>query len=430
MLREFPSRAAALLIWTCLFAGLHLVGQSTLSESNPSSVTPESGFLSPDRYTSAFFGFSLPLPQDAVFQEQTLSLAHGAGDRLLLGLHSVDNNLVGFNVVATDLTLRLTKDPRKEIEQMAWPRSKQVTIGGRRFWRGESPRAASDRRMKTVTYLTEVDKYLIRFEIVSFDRKTTQDFEQAVEQISFFNPSQAKQMAGPDSIPYTPGAHLFPLNRIAHLSAGSVSGNYYRNEELGFRYEFPQDSVLVKKARGEEFAPGVLDFMFGNSPTVQMQHEAADQCTRGLLLVRRFPNNPATEEFNPTIILLAADPRCISESPFPKTVDDRDSLPQIASRTVAHFSTADFSPTNAAKVRSFKNGDHVMIEVLQSFALRGPRQGEQQPVLSSILMMEAGNYWVIWLFAADKQVELQKLRSTKIFFDDVGAPPTAPKGNQ
>jgi hypothetical protein len=33
-----------------------------------SVAVPEAGFISPDKYTNAFFGFSLPLPQDSAFR--------------------------------------------------------------------------------------------------------------------------------------------------------------------------------------------------------------------------------------------------------------------------------------------------------------------------------------------------------------------------
>ena len=63
-----------------------------------------------------------------------------------------------------------------------------------------------------------------------------------------------------------------------------------------------------------------------------------------------------------------------------------------------------------------------MIDISQSFALSVPGQSEPTIILSSILVMQAGDYWVMWMFAAGDHTELEELRNTKIFFDDPVAP--------
>jgi hypothetical protein len=68
-----------------------------------------------------------------------------------------------------------------------------------------------------------------------------------------------------------------------------------------------------------------------------------------------------------------------------------------------------------------------MIEVSQSFTESEPGQSEPATILSSTLLMQAGDFWVMWMFAAGDKKELEELRNTKIFFDAPLASPVGPK---
>jgi hypothetical protein len=121
------------------------------------------------------------------------------------------------------------------------------------------------------------------------------------------------------------------------------------------------------------------------------------------------------------VVLIAADPTCISASGFPKSAVDRDSILRVAHDTAAYFTTADSKPTGPARVRTFNNANRIMIDVSRSFTLAPPAQPPVS-VFSSMLIMEAGDYWVVWIFAAGDKTGLEELRSTKVFFDDLVAP--------
>jgi hypothetical protein len=202
-----------------------------------------------------------------------------------------------------------------------------------------------------------------------------------------------------------------------------VRGTFYQNEDLKIRYEFPHDWVLMSKAAGKDFSPAGNQFLLGNSPAVQMEHEAVNQCAKQLLFVRRFLDNPSTGQFNPMVSLIAADPKCVSPSRFPKSIEDHDSVQRIARDTAAYFRTADSIPLAPARVRAFNNANRVMIDVSRSYGLPVPGEPAPLTVFSSMLIMETGDYWVIWIFAAGDKAELEELRTTKVFVDDFAAPP-------
>jgi hypothetical protein len=406
--------------------GLQAFGQSPSLSPGSSGLVPEAGFLSPSKYTNAFFGFSLPRPQDASLHEKTLSLNRGARDHLLIGFHSPSKSLVSFTITATQLRGDSEKEARKSAAARTSWKAKETKIGGKTFWRSESPTKTGDGGMHLLILATAINGYTLQFEVTSFNPEITIEVERDVEQLTFFDPSKAKEVAGADSKPYLPGASQFSASRIGQVSAGSVSENEYRNQELGFRYEFPQGWVLMSKANDESMAAAGHKFYWGNSPTTQGEHEAASECTRNLLLVTRHLESSKTQ-FNSMALLVVADPKCAAGSRFPKTVDDHEAVQQVAKQIVEYFRIVPTATAGGpARVRAFNNAGRVMIEISQSFTMDAPAS-PQPDILSSISLIQDGDYWVLWMFAAGSKGELDELRRSKIFFDDPGAPAMDPK---
>ncbi|HET9305693.1 MAG TPA: hypothetical protein VFO46_06655 [Candidatus Sulfotelmatobacter sp.] len=404
---------------------LLLSSQSSSSVTAPSKIVPESGFLSPGKYTNAYFGFSLPIPQEINLRERTLSLNRSARNHFLLGFHSPNAGLVSFSITATEAPGVSEKESKKVTAGPNSSKSTETKIGGKTFWRSESSTKTGDRTMQRVVFSTSLDNYVLQFEFVSFSSDTTREIERHIGQLAFFDPSQAKFIAGADSKPYMPGAANFPVSCIAQLSFGSISGNLYRNEDLRFEYQFPEGWVLMSKAvNGRSGEDG--QFMWGNSPVAQEEHEGIGQCTRTLLFVRRYPEAPSTGEFNPMVLLLAADPKCFSGSGFPKAIDDRPAIQELARQIVHFFRTTTTTPQGPTTARAIRNAGRIMMEVSQSFILNAPGQTAPVTLLTSILIMQAGDNWVMWVFASGGKADMEELLSTKIFFDDPVALPANP----
>jgi hypothetical protein len=427
MRSEFHFQTVVFVAVLCLLPGLHLCAQSPSPSLNPSDIAPETGFLSPSRYSNAFFGFSISLPQNAGLRELTLTLNRGPRDHLLIGFHSPSKDLVSFTITAREAPGGSKKEARKIVAGPDSSKPKETKIGGKAVWRSESLTKIGSRNMQTLIFSTAIDNYALKFEVISFNPEITAEIERNIEQLAFFDPSQAKVMAGADGKPYAPGASRFAATRIALLSPGSISGNVYRNEELGFRYEFPQGWVLMSKSPQEKVAEAGHQFVWGNSPTVQEEHEAESQCTRNLLFVTRHLEDSKVGQFNSRVLLMAVDPKCAPDSVFPKTVDDREAMQRIAKQIVQYFKIGAKSSTEPARVRAFNNAGRIMVEISQSFTVSDPAESETATILSSTLLMQAGDYWVMWMFAAHDKKELEELLNTKIFFDAPGASPVGPK---
>src|SRR3954469_2288779 len=75
----------------------------------PKVTIPESGFLSRQQYTNAFFGFSLPLPDDRRFRVEDLSDTNKVAQHFLFAERAFDKGITTLVVSATQVL-----DPRDD----------------------------------------------------------------------------------------------------------------------------------------------------------------------------------------------------------------------------------------------------------------------------------------------------------------------------
>ena len=61
---RFPFQLVVFVVLFCFFIDLHVFGQFPSPSLSSPELAPETGLLSPSRYTNAFFGFSISLPQE------------------------------------------------------------------------------------------------------------------------------------------------------------------------------------------------------------------------------------------------------------------------------------------------------------------------------------------------------------------------------
>ena len=80
-------------------------------------------------------------------------------------------------------------------------------INGQEFSRGLSRQKENGETVWKAMYLTALSNYLLEFEIQSRDPSMAQELEHCVEQVRFFDPAKAKEIAGPNARPYHP-SHL------------------------------------------------------------------------------------------------------------------------------------------------------------------------------------------------------------------------------
>ena len=235
-------------------------------------AVPEAGFISPDKYTNAFLGFSLLLPRDAAFRG--FQLPSSGASHSLFGLQAQKKGLTAFTIVATEMSGTSSAQAQKAASEPKAQNVKKTEIDGKEFWKGESQEESSAGKMRSIVYVAAINGYLLKFMIVSFDAKLTGDLQHCVEAAKFFNPATAQEVAGLNSRAYNsvpPKNSNSPVapssNRIGQLSAGMISGSTYKNDALGFAYEFPTGWVINDQTTQEKVMEAGQQFPWGDHPS-------------------------------------------------------------------------------------------------------------------------------------------------------------------
>ena len=160
---------------------------------------PEDGFVSPQKYTNAFFGFSVPFPGGIPLTLVSQSPGGSKPDRL--SLFAANSNSKGypvFVVLADEIASSKITDPKDALRALGVHKVKDTKLGGRDFVVGQG----KSEDIYRIYYATTARGYVLYFSVFSYDRKVLEAFEHSLESIEFFDPATAKQHAGPDSRPY------------------------------------------------------------------------------------------------------------------------------------------------------------------------------------------------------------------------------------
>jgi hypothetical protein len=174
----------------------------------PSPAVPEAAFVSADKYTNAFFGFSMPLPHDPNYH--LASISSPGSEHHLFGLAKEKGHTV------LDISAEQMNSTFAERLIRSAP---VISIHGKQFSKGVSRQNEASGTVWKVMYLTIIDSYLLEFVIYSLDAGTAEELQHCVEATVFFDPAKARALAGPNSRPYT----LAPPAGLAQRTPASTS---------------------------------------------------------------------------------------------------------------------------------------------------------------------------------------------------------------
>jgi hypothetical protein len=175
------------LLWSVLLGVTS--GQSSLAR------VPEAAFVSPQRYTNAFFGFYLPLPEEQGFHTARVK-ASSVGEHYLFAL--------GREQANTTLVISAQQMKSEDAAQLMRA-APLISLHGIEFGKGVSDKKTREGgRIWKAVYLTVIGNYLVEFNIQSLDSGMAKKLENCVEEIRFFEPSKAGAVAGVNSVPYNP----------------------------------------------------------------------------------------------------------------------------------------------------------------------------------------------------------------------------------
>lgn len=209
-----------------------LLAVAVLSHAQTQSK-PEDGFVSPESYTNAFFGFSVPFPSGAqltLLKESPRAIPPYR--HVLFGASTESNGHPFFVVLADDIALSRTTDPENALRALGAHKLRDANLGGRDFASGQSKSGGIFRNY----YVTAFKGYMLYFSVWGYNKKALESFQHSIEAIEFFDPATAKQHAGPDSRPYD-GPPL-PTVASPHSSRRSAAGDL-ANLPAGTNYSLP-----------------------------------------------------------------------------------------------------------------------------------------------------------------------------------------------
>jgi hypothetical protein len=360
---EVKIKSMAYLIKTFSFAvALSALMFGTCCAQETSVTTPENGFISPEKYTNAFFGFSPPLPQGPSFTE--FRIPSNGKMHNLYGMKAHTKNGLGlsaFIIVANEINGASSDQAREAASSIKGRDVKRTQLVGKEFWKSEIEDNSTYGKIRTITYATAINGYVLKFQIIAFDGKLAKDFEQCIEALQFFDPAKAETIAGVNSRPHYPaaldasGSLVIPSSkRIGQLSAGVVSGNTYTNDSLGLTYEFPSGWAVADNATLDKVIEAGHEVAWGNSASAARERQGFEQCGRILLAASKYQEGTKTSEFDSKVAVIAVDLACSPDMRFPNSLDDREGINAIVHQLLNSFAGAPFRSKQNNFVKAFK----------------------------------------------------------------------------
>ncbi|MGB8064354.1 MAG: hypothetical protein WCF26_20870 [Candidatus Sulfotelmatobacter sp.] len=203
------------------------------------------------------------------------------------------------------------------------------------------------------------------------------------------------------------------------MSKGTTSGSFYTNSELGFRYQLPKGWAVNDKE-----TTLAHEFAWADNPGSRTQ-SSQSQCSKNLLFVTKHPEGMKLNSFDPMALMIAVDPECFPEITLPKSATERDLVQKAAAQVLRHLDTPGSVVRAQARVRAFDNAGRVMLEISRplSMTTREVSLGSLTTIRNvnrSVLLLPAGGYWAVWIFVSGDDVDMDTLKTTKIFFDAAG----------
>ena len=385
------------------------------------TLVPEDGYLSSDKYTSQFFGFSIDLPIS--------SEGHRINIPVMMEKHHALLAL-GFEQWKRFGTLTITAEEEPQDLEMyddqqgaqcedslGTAPTNQKQIPGHMLHYGAFYANVHHRGPAyTSHYWTRIKNYIIRVAVDSNDHEFLEDIKHALMEADFYCTRNGKltdrgvevvvkgePYEGPTVPTWRVDAAIRDKPALG-IPAGEISESVYRNPELGFQYELPKGWEVLKPEPSQE-PPG--------NDRALREYELLHACSRTLLRAAApVAGDEAQQRDRPAIVLRAIEPSCLSAR-VSGSVADRKIAPEIG-----------------ANLQLFTEFGQVKSNVMASFAGRpfmifrgtvGARTGEDQlsrRMTEVILATLHHDLVFLWSVMAPSASDLDTMPAGSVTFDD------------
>ncbi len=399
-------------------SGPKLCGGVTQDEEK---LLPEDGYLTSDKYTNQFFGFSIDLPINSDGHRITIPVMPEKHHALLA---------IGFEDEKHFGTLTITaEESPQELERYDDQQGEQCddTAGTASLMRRPIPSgvlrygafyANIHHRGKNYVdhFWLRIKSYIIRVAVDSNDPEFLRESKQALLEADFYCTHGGKLTDGGKAVvvkgePYE--GPTVPTWRVdaaikdkpgLAIPSGAVSDGVYRNPSLGLQYELPRGWDVLETEESSD-PP--------EEARAQREYELLHACSRTLLHVAQPRSSDATQQGQgAAIILRALDPSCLSVR-LPASLEDR----KIAGGIGANLELfSEFGEIKSHAMASLAN--RLFMVFHGTIGQRSPEDVLSRRMSEVILATEQHDLLLLWSLMAPTAGELDSMSASSIIFDD------------
>jgi hypothetical protein len=392
---------------------------------------PDQGYLSPTRYTNAYFGFTFDLPPDTQLKPTTQPVATD-GHAQLLDVAGPPPQHAEISISAYPARAKSNFDAkhllRRQLDQELFIGVEElrglskVTLDKHQFLLYETRRGIDEH----VMLAADMESYVLTIVLASHDERIVKELLNAFLAAKFFDPAQALQIAGADAKPYegpAMSAHRLAMLKADppanHIDAGRISGTLYQNVQLGISYSLPMGwtigSAGVVEALADHAHPqSDIDLLGADEPWIgRGERELLKVCNRVLFSAASqkagADGQVSYNDFG-EVTLSAMSLECLPDLKFPNIAED----PIAVKDFLRQFSLTHPLVREMRTARAFEASGHVFVLTQGVVALQA--QGDS---LSSRISVAIGStlhrgYLLTWFFAAPHDTELRELMAAKM----------------
>jgi hypothetical protein len=433
------------LVWMLanIAASAQSITGSSASLHSGFGVDPEDAYLSPSRYTNAYFGFTFELPPAAALKVvpmpaatdrriQLLEMSGATAEHAGISLNAYEYKNKNYTDAKTLLRRQLDQELFVGVEELHG--IGKITVGGRPFFYYETRRGIDQH----VVLAGHVEGYVLSADLRGRDPKLIHELLAAFANMEFFPPHEAKTRAGTQAEMYKGPAisaeHLREVRESLpgqHIDPGKVEGNVYANEQIGMTYEFPRGWNVEPEGAVEPAVERYREKVSGEPLLGPRERAVVKACRRTLLSVWR--NKPQTDGEVPyddfgEVTLSTMPLACFPNIHFPE--DSRDAAAVRQFIVGLSFTFPLQRDMNTA--RTYEAGGKTFVVTHGTIAYKEAGEELSRRISVALAMTEQRGYLLIWLFAAPHDEELRDLLAARVGFeapsDSVRAPQTTPGG--
>jgi hypothetical protein len=421
-------------LWFVLCAAVCLAAQtnSTAPAASPAaddSSYPEKAYLSPDRYTNEYFGFTFELPPDVHLRPQSLPASRN-GNIQVLELAGPPPADAEITIIAIPTASGNKQDAkaylREELNQELYRGVEELrglskaNLAQHQFFLYETRRGIDQHMILTTT----IGDYILEIVVSGHDEKTVKRLETAVQHLEFFPSADSRRYVQANSKPYD--GPSISSHRLAELEqnppakqidSGKINGDFYENAQLGFSYRIPQGWVIKQEGIVQ---PAVESYKakqdFGRPRMGRSEHILMDACSKTLFSAwakRPADDGEITYDDFGEVTVSAIALSCFPTLQVPKQGSDVQAFKDF----VGQFSLTHPIVVDMGSGKVFSQDGIVFVYLHGTVAFGVPSDELSRRLSLAMAITERRGYLLTWFFAAPHDAELQGLTNARAVFD-------------